>query len=68
MTTLQIKLAPHSNILDGITLYEKIDPVALNKLINSDLLIEWTTEWKEGFPYIITVIFILRGGSSNRLI
>ena len=40
---LSITLAPYDNILDGITLYEKIDPVALNKLIHSDLLM--TTEW-----------------------
>jgi len=50
MTTLQIKLTPHSNILDGITLYEKIDPVALNKLIHSDLLM--TTEWNKGNRFI----------------
>ena len=50
MTTLQIKLAPYSNILDGITLYEKIDTVALNKLIHSDLLM--TTEWNKSNGFI----------------
>ena len=44
---LSITLTPYENILNGITLYERIDPVALNKLINSDLLL--TTEWKEGY-------------------
>jgi hypothetical protein len=50
MNSIQKTLAPYPNILDGITLYEKIDPVALNKLIHSDLLM--TTEWNKGNGFI----------------
>jgi hypothetical protein len=47
MKMQSLTLAPHINGLNGLTLHERVDINALNKLIHSSLLKENVSKWKQ---------------------